>query len=345
VSTEPGICPRSKQERRPPEAYGYAADKNPAVPLVIPATAVLYTGKRSVVYVEVPNQDMPTYELREVVLGPRAGDKYVVYEGLIEGERVVTQGNFKIDSAAQLLAKPSMMNPVKPNFADYPPEWSQDVLIKERVHLPRGFGKALSPVFAKYMGLKDALANEDAEDAVNHAKRLTQAVTALDVDGLGAKARAAWKRLSGRMAKGLEIIAKTPDIHAQREAFREISEIAATVALGAWHVIETPMYLYRCPTAFGEKGAYWIEGSRTFENPYTGKAPTTCGELVARIPPEDKLVEPKARPSQKESQSKEVSRQSEGSHSKQGREPNHDSEPGGSHSKGEDETGSHSKSE
>ena len=82
---------------------------------MIPAAAPLITGKRTIVYVEVPNQDRPTYELREVVLGPRAGDEYVVYQGLKEGERVVTKGNFKIDSAMQIVAKASMMNPIEPN--------------------------------------------------------------------------------------------------------------------------------------------------------------------------------------------------------------------------------------
>jgi Cu(I)/Ag(I) efflux system membrane fusion protein len=80
-------------------------------PLVIPKTAPLLTGTRAVVYVEVPGADSPTYEGREVVLGSRAGDYYVVREGLSEGELVVTEGNFKIDSALQIRAKPSMMSP------------------------------------------------------------------------------------------------------------------------------------------------------------------------------------------------------------------------------------------
>jgi Cu(I)/Ag(I) efflux system membrane fusion protein len=80
-------------------------------PLVIPASAPLLTGTRAVVYVEVPDADVPTYEGREVTLGPRAGDYYVVVSGLAEGERVVTEGNFKIDSALQIRARPSMMSP------------------------------------------------------------------------------------------------------------------------------------------------------------------------------------------------------------------------------------------
>ncbi len=56
-----------------------------------------------------PNQ--PTYLGREIVLGARAGDYYLVEHGLHAGELVVTNGNFKIDSALQIQAKPSMMTP------------------------------------------------------------------------------------------------------------------------------------------------------------------------------------------------------------------------------------------
>ena len=95
------------------ESLGYVAvdadDKSK--PLVIPVTAALVTGTRAIVYVELPGTDEPTFEGREIVLGPRAGDYYLVRSGLKEGEMVVTNGNFKIDSAVQIQAKPSMMTP------------------------------------------------------------------------------------------------------------------------------------------------------------------------------------------------------------------------------------------
>ncbi len=80
-------------------------------PLVIPVSAALITGTRAIVYIELPKRDKPTYEGREIVLGPRAGNYYIVRSGLKEGDRVVTRGNFKIDSALQIQAKPSMMTP------------------------------------------------------------------------------------------------------------------------------------------------------------------------------------------------------------------------------------------
>jgi len=83
----------------------------PPPPLLIPASAPLITGKRAIVYVRIPDTEIPRFEGREVILGPRAGDRYVVVSGLQEGELVVVNGAFKIDSAMQIQAKPSMMSP------------------------------------------------------------------------------------------------------------------------------------------------------------------------------------------------------------------------------------------
>jgi Cu(I)/Ag(I) efflux system membrane fusion protein len=72
--------------------------------LTIPASAVMYTGNRNVAWVEVePN----IFEPRDLKLGLRSGDEYIVFAGLKEGESVVSQGGFLIDSEAQLRASAS----------------------------------------------------------------------------------------------------------------------------------------------------------------------------------------------------------------------------------------------
>src|SRR3546814_11801168 len=86
---------------------GSAAGKD----LLIPESAVLWTGKRSLVYVKKPGFEQPVFEYREVELGPLTGDHFVVKKGLSAGEEVVTNGTFSIDAAAQLSGKASMMNP------------------------------------------------------------------------------------------------------------------------------------------------------------------------------------------------------------------------------------------
>jgi Cu(I)/Ag(I) efflux system membrane fusion protein len=90
--------------------------KEDELPLVVPASAPLQTGKRAVVYVETQTEG--EYEGKEVVLGPRVGDDYIVLKGLTEGDRVVVKGNFRIDSAMQIMGKPSMMLPAEASSAD-----------------------------------------------------------------------------------------------------------------------------------------------------------------------------------------------------------------------------------
>jgi membrane fusion protein, copper/silver efflux system len=87
---------------------------------IIPRSAVLWTGKRSIVYVKLPGTSDPVFKIREIGLGPMLGYSYVVTDGLSEGEEIVTQGTFNVDAAAQLEGKPSMMNPgvSSPNSGD-----------------------------------------------------------------------------------------------------------------------------------------------------------------------------------------------------------------------------------
>ena len=67
--------------------------------LVIPREAVLFSGLRQIVYVE---KKPGTYEMRQVTLGLRGEDYVEVLQGIKKGERVVTSGNFLIDSESQL---------------------------------------------------------------------------------------------------------------------------------------------------------------------------------------------------------------------------------------------------
>ena len=110
VQAESGSCPICEMDLVKSESMGIVHTSGHSKDnLLIPASAVLRTGNRAIVYVRVP-ADEPTFEGRVIILGPRVGDKYVVKSGLTAGEKVVVKGNFKIDSAMQISAKPSMMN-------------------------------------------------------------------------------------------------------------------------------------------------------------------------------------------------------------------------------------------
>jgi len=69
--------------------------------LVVDADAILDTGVRQLVFVSAAEGK---FEPREVTLGDRSDGKAVVLKGLAEGERVVTSGNFLIDSESRLRA-------------------------------------------------------------------------------------------------------------------------------------------------------------------------------------------------------------------------------------------------
>jgi RND family efflux transporter MFP subunit len=69
--------------------------------LVIPATGVLQSGTRQIAFVKRSDEYL---EPREVELGPRVGDDFVVLKGLKAGEQIITSANFLIDSESQLQA-------------------------------------------------------------------------------------------------------------------------------------------------------------------------------------------------------------------------------------------------
>lgn len=92
--------------------------------IVVPKTAVLWTGKRSIVYIKQQGTSSPVFIMREIVLGPSLGNAYVVMEGLESGEEIVTNGVFAVDASAQLEGKPSMMN--RPEQEEHHPETSPE---------------------------------------------------------------------------------------------------------------------------------------------------------------------------------------------------------------------------
>jgi Cu(I)/Ag(I) efflux system membrane fusion protein len=152
VKDEAGACDICGMDLVAAESLGLTDEMDSTLPLVVPASAVLITGRelnKAVVYVQVEGADKPTFVGKEVTLGPRAGDYYIVRSGLMEGERVVTNGNFKIDSEMQIQAKPSMMT----SPADAPEEQAK-VMPGEQILCPVMGNPINKDVFVEYKGKK-----------------------------------------------------------------------------------------------------------------------------------------------------------------------------------------------
>lgn len=200
-SLKPGMLVRATQQRG-----GGKGTKDS--PLVIPASAPLITGKRAVVY--VANPDKPgTYEGREIVLGPRAGSHYIVKNGLEEGERVVTKGNFKIDSAVQIVAKPSMMNP-----AISMPSMDEE--------LPSLFTSKLRLLDQSFEQLASEVMAGDLEKTHLAFGRFHKELRLIDASGLEGDAALRWKEHSMLLANDAILGAEAPNGERLNEIFSEM---------------------------------------------------------------------------------------------------------------------------
>lgn len=88
-----------------------------AAAVVLPAEAVIRTGRRALVYV----QDAPgRYRPVEVELGPEVGDQVVIRSGVAVGQQVVASGQFLIDSEASMQGVMARAEPVAATAMEYP---------------------------------------------------------------------------------------------------------------------------------------------------------------------------------------------------------------------------------
>ena len=259
------------------ETLGYVgtAPLDSDKPLVIPATAPLMTGTRAIVYVQVPDVNRPTFEGREVVLGPRAGDHYLVAGGLTEGELVVVRGNFKIDSSLQIQAKPSMMslqNAPQPSMQDH------DMMSREPVNAE--FKTQLSGLFAPYFAMQGALANDDASQATVAAKQALAALSAVDMTLVTGENHMAWMKAGKDLKASWSQAEKTQDIKAAREHFHQLSQALTSLTKRFGVPSQAPVYQFHCPMAFDNQGASWLQDVNDIKNPYFGDMMLKCGTLT-----------------------------------------------------------------
>ena len=319
----------------------------------------------------------PTFEGREIVLGPRAGNYYLVRHGLREGQRVVTNGNFKLDAELQIRAQPSMMTPevggtdtaaalpavvrdqlrgvtaaarkvdeaiaagelaaIRLAFATLEREvdavrperltgrtrllWDEyamllkndgvegrlvkDLAEGKRVaklmddhvsslsskfdlshkHPPAvspEFRKQLSGVVKGYLDMQAALASDKLPAAVSAAKGAEKALTGVDMKLLAGDTHMAWMKHSAELAKILAAAAGAKGIQAMREAFALLSEEMMAVVKRFGPAGHDVLYQLKCPMAFENRGATWLQTDERTRNPYFGSAAAMfrCGSVI-----------------------------------------------------------------
>lgn len=258
VPVESLIDPPSEQAHTPP-------------PLVVPSTAVLFTGTRSIVYTQAEDENGYRYTPVEVTLGQRGDDAYIVLDGLKENDRIVTHGAFRIDSAMQIAAKPSMMS-----MGSEPTAPTTSVTSR-----PKRFIMGLTDSVNAYLDAQEALADDNLDAFNTHAQHLIRVHDETPTDGLFGEDLSVWRSAS----RDLRPSAPYDDIEHARADFEPMSN-AVFMLVDQFGTPEgATVHVAYCPMAFDFEGADWLQRTTTIDNPYFGDSMLQCGEILRTIEP------------------------------------------------------------
>ena len=242
---------------------------SPSGQLSIPATAVMWTGERSLVYIKT-NPNEPVFKMREITLGNRNGDAFTVVSGLENGDEIVTNGTFTVDAAAQLQGKKSMMNKDKMTTEPEAPVM--------KITLPQAFQISFKDAIDHYIDMKNAFVEGNSEQVSALAKSTSQKLKSITKDGLG-------KMEKAHLTKSIEMldaIGDNPDLENQRSLFVILNENFVPLAKNTKGLSEK-LYVQKCPMADNNKGAFWLSNQKEIRNPYYGEQMMSCGSIIDSV--------------------------------------------------------------
>jgi Cu(I)/Ag(I) efflux system membrane fusion protein len=251
--------------------------------LVIPKSAVMWTGTRSIVYVKNKTGNGVNFMLREIILGPSLGDSYIVKSGLTEGTEIASHGTFSIDAAAQLAGKPSMMSPeggVKMTGHDHGAAAVEEVNTPAKtIKSTKTEKESLKPLVQEYLLLKDALVGDDFEKAKSLSMSLIKKINAVDMKVFKGEAHDVWMKTNSKLIKSLNSMQSAGNIGALRAQFHIVSDqfILLAETFGA---TDEKLFVIHCPMANENKGSDWISNNKEVKNPYFGAEMISCGEVI-----------------------------------------------------------------
>ena len=276
--------------------------------LLIPKSTVLWTGPRSIVFVQIPNKEEPTFIAREVTLGKRVGEQYIILEGLEAGEEVVTHGNFKLDGAAQLADKLSMMNRNPGTGANRTGHEGHNMgagdsgemkmemnsrsmneedhsnhqnMNTETKSVPAEFKSQLNNVVQEYLKLKDALVMSDKSKVTAYANKLENELKNVNMTLVKGELHTTWMKQLEKIDSSNKELKQSQNIEAQRAAFLTLSStlIESVKTFG----IPSVIFQQYCPMTDEGKGGYWLSETEEIANPYFGDQMHNCGETILKI--------------------------------------------------------------
>lgn len=252
--------------------------------IVIPKSAVMWTGERSIVYVKSTSENKVNFKLREVMLGPSLGDDYVIKSGLGNGEEIVINGTFTVDAAAQLSGKPSMMNP-ESNVTKTENGQSKTAInskTEKLTEINQKAKEALKPLYQEYLILKDALAADNFANAKKAGIVMQKSLSKVDMSLFSGDSHEIWMKHQNNLKLALQPVPNFNNIEEIRKTFLPISE--AMIGLtNSFKPFDQTLYVQHCPMVDNNKGANWISQFKEIKNPYFGAKMLNCGETKSTI--------------------------------------------------------------
>jgi multidrug efflux pump subunit AcrA (membrane-fusion protein) len=239
--------------------------------VLVPDMAVLRSGERNTVFVAL---DGGFFEPREVRLGARSeGGLYEVLEGLKAGERVVTSGQFMLDSESQL--REAIQKMLKPTNAS---PMAKPTASTTETPTPTSAAKPIADTLS-------SLAFASADAALALAKddlAVYQAQLPALRDALAKHLASAPHSAHGPLGGIKDGLSDHSDIKTARKAFAAFSS-AVTDAVRSDNVITIPgLWAFECSMA----KARWLQRDAETKNPFYGEGMLTCGEVIAGPKPQ-----------------------------------------------------------
>ncbi|MFU8813294.1 MAG: efflux RND transporter periplasmic adaptor subunit [Balneolaceae bacterium] len=271
--------------------------------LVVPTSAVMWTGPRSVVFVEHASDGDHWFEAREVTPGPRTGTQTIITEGLAAGERVVTNGTFRVDSEAQLRDRLSMMNRTPGSgggmmmpgmdHGDMDMDMDMDGHDHEEMESQQqrnnhdhsdaidgatdDFREEFKALLAHYLDGKEALFESDTE-AVNKAfQQAAEKLGSIGMHRMEGDAHVRWMGQYEAIEGHLNQITETENMESRREGFSLLSQVLIEAVNN--YAVPGVVYHQYCPM----EDANWLSRNEQIQNPYAPGTMPNCGEVIERI--------------------------------------------------------------
>lgn len=252
--------------------------------LLIPKTAVLWTGRESVVYVQDTTMEIPTFTFREITLGPESGSYYKVIEGVKAGERVVTNGVFAVDASAQLNNQRSMMNQLVGDHSGTS-EGSYEMIkqVDPEIVTPEA-RKDLNDVLKAYVSLKDDLIQGDPEEISGSLHVVQNVSQKLQPRKDLSSYSEDWNEHVKNFKIHLELMLNENNVESWRSAFSPLSQVLIHWVLEFGNPGKNEIFVQHCPMANEDQGGDWLSYDSKIRNPYYGDAMMACGITKETLP-------------------------------------------------------------